>query len=322
MTSTMTPPDLSIVIVSWNVRDLLIACLESILRSVQDSHSIRAELIVVDSASTDGSAVLIAERFPAIRVLPQSENLGFTAGNNLGLQSATGRYLMLLNPDTIVVDDALAKMVAYLDANPKVGALGPQTLNPDGSTQSTRRRFPTIAIGFWESTWIQPFAPRHLLDCYYATDIQDNQIAEVDWVQGSALVVRREVYAQIGGLDTGYVMYSEELDWCRRIKSAGWQVIYLGTVQIIHYGGQSTDQVTTRSHIHFQQSKLRYFRKYHGPIVAFVLRIFLIGSYMQQYLTETLKGALGHKRDLRQARTRVYRQVIRVLVRQGTSTSK
>ena len=108
-------------------------------------------------------------------------------------------------------------------------------------------------------------------------------------------------------------MYSEELDWCRRIKAAGWRITYLGSAQIIHYGGQSTEQATARTQIYFQQSKLRYFRKYHGPIVAFLLRSFLIASYFQQFLAESIKGMLGHKRALRQERVQTYRQVILTL---------
>jgi len=307
-------PDLSIIIVSWNVRDLLIACLDSIVRSLGDSDARQVEIIVVDSASRDGSAAAVAERFPTVKLIAQVDNIGFTAGNNLGLQNAIGRYLLLLNPDTLIVGDALAHMVAYMDAQPTIGALGPRTLNRDGSTQSTRRRFPTLAIGFLESTWLQPFAPRAILNRYYAADLADDQIAEVDWVQGSALLIRRAVYDQVGGLDTGYVMYSEELDWCRRIKAAGWPIIYLGTAQIVHYGGQSSEQATARRQIHFQQSKLRYFRTYHGAIVAFALRIFLIGSYIQQLAAESIKGTIGHKRALRRERTQIYRQVLRALI--------
>ena len=120
------------------------------------------------------------------------------------------------------------------------------------------------------------YAPRRLLDHFYAADLPDDGVCEVDWVQGCALIARRAVYEQIGGLDEGYVMFSEELDWCRRAKEAGWRVAYVGTARITHYGGQSTAQVETRKHIHFQQSKLRYFRTYHGRTLALALRLFLL----------------------------------------------
>jgi GT2 family glycosyltransferase len=198
-----------------------------------------------------------------------------------------------------------------MDANPTVGILGPHTLNSDGTTQSTRRRFPTLTLGFIESTWLQRFAPKRLLDHYYAIDVADDSVSEVDWVQGSALLARRDVYTQIGGLDEGYVMYSEEMDWCKRAKLAGWRVMYFGKADIVHHGGKSSEQATARKHIHFQESKLRYFRKFHGWLPAQVLRLFLLISYLWQIAVESLKSALGHKRSLRQERIQAYWQVVR-----------
>lgn len=299
--------DLSIIIVSWNVADLLAACLDSILAG--DTTGV--EIIVVDSASADHTVTVIQQRYPQVRLIAQSENLGFVRCNNIGLREARGRYMLLLNPDTEIIDSALAQMVQYMDAHPEIGIIGPQTLNTDGTTQSTRRRFPTLALAFFESTWLQPYAPKHMLDRYYVTDQPNDGVFEVDWVQGSALMARREVYEQIGGLDEGYIMFSEELDWCRRAKDAGWRAAYLGTAKIIHHGGKSTDQVVARRHIHFQESKLRYFRKFHGPFAASGLRLFLLASYVWQIALEGGKGLLGHKRDLRRERVKQYWQVLR-----------
>lgn len=304
--------DLSIITVSWNVRDYLARCLDSIQRAEGD---VSLEILVVDSASSDGTVEMLHARYPHVTVLAQPENVGFTRGNNIGLAAAQGRYLMLLNPDTEVIGDALRQMVAYLDAHPDVGIVGPHTLNTDGTHQSTRRRFPTFITGLFESTWLQAIAPRRVLDRYYVRDVPDGSTADVDWVQGSALLLRREVYQQIGGLDEGYVMFSEELDWCKRARLAGWRAVYLGGARIVHHGGKSTDQVVARRHIHFEQSKLRYFRKFHGPLAAFALRVFLIANYGYQLLLEALKGALGYKRPMRRERVRVYWQVIRALAR-------
>ena len=124
-------------------------------------------------------------------------------------------------------------------------------------------------------------------------------------------MVRRQAYSQVGELDEGYVMYSEEMDWCRRIKAAGWRVVYLGNAQVVHHGGKSSAQVVAQRHIHFQQSKIRYFRKYHGRLAAGVLRVFLLLNYVWQLLLEAAKGALGHKRDLRRQRIAAYWQVLR-----------
>lgn len=300
--------DLSIIIVSWNVADLLAACIESIYAGL---GKLQAEVIVVDSGSTDHTVSVIRSQYPQVKLIEQAENTGFTRSNNLGLAQAAGRHLLLLNPDTEIIGDALARMVTYLDANPAVGIVGPYTRNDDGTYQSTRRRFPTPATAFFESTWLQPFAPKSLLDHFYVNDAPPDQTMEVDWVQGSALMARREVYKQVGGLDEGYVMYSEELDWCKRAKAAGWRVVFLAEAQITHYGGRSSEQVVARRQILFQQSKLRYFRKYHGALVAQSLRVFLLVNYAVQLAVEWVKGLLGHKRALRQERVRQYWQVLR-----------
>lgn len=301
--------DLSVIIVSWNVCALLEVCLNSIGRTATSDYDI--EIIVVDSASNDNSVQMVREKYPQVKLLAQPVNLGYTRCNNIGLDVATGRYLLLLNPDTELIGDALVKMMTYMDANPSVGIVGPHTLNSDGTTQSTRRHFPTLAVGLFESTWLQPYAPQSILNRYYVKDATEDAVIDVDWVQGSALMARREVYVQIGGLDEGYTMYSEEMDWCKRAKNAGWRVVYHGQAQITHHGGKSSEQVTARKHIHFQESKLRYFRKYHGWTTAQLLRSFLLFSYVGQMGVEGLKSLLGHKRALRQERIRTYWEVLR-----------
>jgi len=301
-------PLLSIIIVSWNVLELLSSCLASIERG---RGSLKIELIVVDSASADGTSQMVAKRFPWVNLIACSENVGFPRGNNLGMAAANGRYLLLLNPDTELVGDALQTMVAYLDTHPQVGLLGPQLLNSDGSVQSSRRRFPTMTTAFFESTWLQPIAPNSILDSYYMRDVADDETAVADWVMGACMMLRREVMAQVGGMDEAYFMYSEELDYCRRIKEEGHQIIYLPTAQVVHHFGKSSEQAVTTRHINFNRAKLRYFRKYHGRFAAFVLRLFLLKNYGWQLVFEGLKGIVGHKRPLRWQRVKSYWQVLR-----------
>jgi N-acetylglucosaminyl-diphospho-decaprenol L-rhamnosyltransferase len=298
--------DLSVVVVSWNVRDLLRQC----LASTSDLQSPSIETIVVDNVSTDGSAEMVRTEFPDVRLIVNTENRGFPAANNQGIAIAEGRYVLILNPDTEVIDDALAAMVAYADENPDVGVVGPQLLNDDLSVQPSRRRFPTLATAFFESTWLQPCAPRRLLARYYVQDQPDDATLDVDWVKGAALMARREAIEQVGLMDEGYFMYSEELDWCKRFKDAGWRVVYLPTAQIVHYGGKSSDQVMTSRHIHFQTSKVRYFRKHHGRFVGEVLRWFLLGNYAWQLGLEGAKWLVGHRRPLRAERIAAYRRVL------------
>lgn len=303
----MTTPDLSIIIVSWNVRELLANCLRSVLAQT----GLALQVIVVDSASSDGSPELVVEQFPQVELLACQENVGFPRGNNLGLERANGRFILLLNPDTIVHGDALARMVSYLQQNPAVGAVGPQLLNDDGSVQSSRRRFPTLWTALFESTWLQPFAPKAVLDHYYARDVADGATAVVQWVMGACLMTRQDVVAQVGGLDEAYFMYSEELDYCRRIHQAGWQVVYYPEAQVTHLSGKSSEQAVTQRHINFNRAKLRYFRKYHGRLAAGVLRLFLLVSYGWQLTLEAIKGAVGHKRPLRWQRVKAYWMVLR-----------
>ena len=299
--------DLTLVIVSWNVSDLLRRCLQSILEQGGE-----VEIIVVDNASTDGSPEMVREAFPQVRLIANEENWGFTAANNQGLALAQGRCLMLLNPDTEVVADALSTMVQYLDAHPEVGALGPRLLFPDGHQQPSRRRFPTLTTALVESTVVQEWwADNRILRRYYMADTPDDAIQPVDWVVGACLLVRREAYEQVGGLDEGFFMYSEELDWCKRIKDAGWEVIYLPTATVIHHEGKSSEQVIPARHIRFQTSKVRYFRKHYGSLQAEALRWFLLATYVYQLAREGLKWLLGHKRALRAERMRAYRQVLR-----------
>ncbi|WP_420644255.1 glycosyltransferase family 2 protein [Candidatus Leptofilum sp.] len=303
----MKQPDLSIIIVSWNVRELLANCLRSVLAQT----GLTLQIIVVDSASSDGSPEMIVETFPEVELVACQENVGFPRGNNIGMEWANGRTILLLNPDTVVHGDALAKMVSYLDENPQVGVVGPQLLNADGTVQSSRRRFPTLQTAFFESTWLQPYAPKSILDDYYVRDVEDGDTAVVDWVMGACLLMRQEVVQQVGGLDEAYFMYSEELDYCRRIHAAGWQVVYYPQAQVTHLSGKSSEQAVTHRHINFNRAKLRYFRKYHGRLATATLRLFLLASYGWQLTLEAIKGAVGHKRPLRWQRMKAYWMVLR-----------
>jgi len=312
--------DLSIVIVSWNVRDLLRHCLQSVVTEAQPSPDDgvfrigdwEVEILVVDNASTDGSSEMVRDQFPHIHLVANDENRGFTAANNQGLVLSQGCHLLLLNPDTEIVGDALAAMIGYAQANSEVGALGPRLLNPDGSPQSSRRRFPTFSTALVESTVVQEWwDDNRILRRYYMADTRDDAIQTVDWVVGACLLVRRQAYEQVGGLDEGYFMYSEELDWCRRIKDAGWEIVYLPTATIIHHEGKSSEQVVPARHIYFQSSKVRYFRKHHGAFQAEALRWFLLLTYAYQATRESLKWLVGHKRPIRAERVRAYRQVLK-----------
>ena len=202
-------------------------------------------------------------------------------------------------------------MLGYMEDHPETGVIGPQLLNDDGTVQSSRRRFPTIWTALFESTWLQPIAPRRIIDRYYVRDQSDDETLQVDWVQGAAIFARLELFDQVGLLDEGFFMYSEEMDWQHRVKAAGWDVIYYPEAKIIHYGGKSSEQVVAQRDIYFHTSKLRYFRKHHGKLFASGLRWFLLGSYVWQLAIESIKAGLGHKREMRLKRIDAYRQELR-----------
>ena len=311
--------DLSIVIVSWNVRALLEQCLRSI-GGIGSPHAPTSsspteidrpiEVIVVDNSSADGSAAMLRSEFPSVRMIANANNRGFAAANNQGIAVARGRYVMLLNPDTEVIGSALPTMIAFADANPCVGVVGPQLLFPDGSIQPSRYRFPTLLTAMFESTWLQPHAPRLVLDRYYVRDQPDHATHDVDWVRGAALMVRRETVDEVGLVDEGFFMYSEELDWCRRIRGAGWRVVYLPEAQIIHHEGKSSEQALAARHVNFQTSKVRYFRKHRGKRAAEALRLVLLTNYVWQVVVEGAKWLIGHRRELRAQRLAAYAAVL------------
>ncbi len=313
----MGAPALSICIVNWNVRELLRRSLASIYASPLASAPDAVEVIVVDNASSDGSAEMVRSEFPQVVLVENYENVGFTRGNNQALELAHGRHVLFLNPDTEVVGDALGVMVRYLDAHADVGAVGPQLRYPNGSIQPSRRRFPTAATLFLESTLLQRWFPRNaVLDRFYMADMPDDVEQEVDWLVGAALMARREALEEVGGFDERFFMYSEELDWCRRAKAAGWKIVYLPEAIIVHHEGRSSGQVVAARHIYFYTSKVLYARKYHGPVLAEALRLFLLATFVWQMAEEWGKWMVGHKRPLRAARIEEYRKVLKSGLRQ------
>ncbi len=306
--------DLSIIIVNWNVKDLLRDCLNSLLEAGRADPNLTMDIIVVDSASSDGSVEMVRTEFPDLPLIASDENLGYARGNNVGVEVATGRYLFLLNPDTVVHPTALTEMVTYLDQHPEVGALGPQLLWPDETIQSSRRRFPTHGSLFWESTLLgQWFPDNQHIQRYHFADRSADQTQAVEWVVGAAILIRQEVWQQVGSIDEDFFMYFEETDWCRRCVDAGWEIHYLSTAKVTHYEGKSSEQVVAQRAIRFQRSKIRYTRKYFGNGWATILRLFLWLTYAIQWLEESAKWLIGHRRALRWQRMVAYGQVLREL---------
>ena len=304
--------DLSIIIVSWNVRELLRRCLESIQTSLARSN-VSYETLVIDNASHDDTPAMLRADFPAVRVIETGANLGFAGGVNVGLQQAQGEWVLVLNPDTEMVDDALSVLLDFARSQENAVGVAPQLRYADGSIQSSRRRFPTIGTYFWESTVLERWFPQNRwAQRYRLMDRSDDEIQHVDWAVGAALLVRRRAIEQAGMLDTAFWMYSEELEWQQRLAQYG-TIWYDPNAVIIHHEGKSSEQMPARKHITFQQSKLKYAARTHGAFVATLLHFFLLATYGYEWLVEAAKWLLGHKRELRRERMAVYGQVLKGL---------
>lgn len=251
--------NLSIVIVNWNTRDLLAQCLHAIYLHPLDGSF---EVFVVDNASTDGSIAMVRDRFPQAVAVENSNNTGFAAGNNQAIAQSNGRYVLLLNPDTVVLPGALQALVTFMDESPAVGAAGSMLLNPDGTLQPSCNPAPTLSRELWRLFHLDALYP---LALYHMEGWSADVPRPVDTVQGASLIVRREVIDLVGALDESYFMYSEEVDWCERIRQAGWQVYWVPQSKVVHFGGQSTRQVAEVMFLQLYRAKLQYFRKHYGP---------------------------------------------------------
>lgn len=249
--------DLSIVIVNWRVKDLLQKCLRSLY---QKTTGLQFEVFVVDNNSLDGSVEMIKDEFPQVELIINTKNLGFATANNQALRQAAGRYILLLNPDTEIIDNALSRLVALMEQNREWGIVGCHILNPDLSTQESVRRFPdwlTQALILLKLQH-QRFFKKYFFS-YLAKDFDYQQLAAVDQVMGAVFMLRRSVLTEIGLLDEKYFYWFEEVDYCRRAAKAGLQVVYTPEPAIIHHGAGSFSQLDWRKQLVWNHSLQRYF---------------------------------------------------------------
>jgi GT2 family glycosyltransferase len=282
--------DLSTIVVSFNTRDLLRDCLASVQAGAK---GLQAELLVVDNASSDGSAEMVAREFPEVHLMCNASNLGFAAACNIALGKASGRCVVLLNPDTVVSPGALTELVNFLNARPRAGYCGPRLLNRDGSHQPSAFRFPTIFSPVLPLLgWADRFpASRHTSDLHvYHGNRQDFRC---DRLCGACLMVKGETIRQVGLLDEGFFMYFEETDWCRRMAHAGWDGWYVASAEVIHLGGQSTTEEGQTGLFHgypprqWIRSYRRYARRYHGLLGWLASEAIQIAAYALIWLRNT-----------------------------------
>jgi GT2 family glycosyltransferase len=270
MNSTTEHVDISVIILSWNTKILLLRCLDSIINSKSKPN---IEVIVVDNGSTDGSVHAVREKYPEVIVIRNDANLGFAKGNNIGIIRSRGRYICLINSDVEVLDSCFDLLYDYMEQNRSVGIVGPKILWPDFTLQDSCREFPNLWNNFCAAIKLNKLFPKsnffsgeHMM--FFAHD----RICRVDSLVGAFLLVRKEAIDQVGGFDERFFIYAEEIDLCRRFWMQGWEVVFYNRAEIVHYGRGSSSREPLRFTLEQQKSILQYWRKHHGRLSQIGIR--------------------------------------------------
>jgi GT2 family glycosyltransferase len=257
-------PDVSIVVVNWNTKELLRRCTESIFRETKE---VVIEVIIVDNGSADGSAEAIQQEFPNVHIIRNNENKGFAAASNQGIEISRGRYVLLLNSDLEMVDRTIDKIVRFADANSCAGVVGCKIINFDDSVQPSCFTFPSFTNLLFRTFYLNKFFPRHHVfgrECMTWWSYDDT--IEVEAVKGCFMFVRRSAIEQVGVLDEIFFLYFEESDWCYRMRQHGWKTIFTPSAKVMHVGGAAAERAGAVSLLHFVHSQQLFFNKYRGRI--------------------------------------------------------
>ena len=299
MSSTLTPapPRVTAVIVSHNTRDDLRRC----LRSLQAHAGLPCEVVVVDNASADGSADMVGAEFPETRLFRNRENVGFSRANNQGLSAAAAAYVLILNSDAELTSGALPALAALLDARPRVGAVGPRTLNPDGTLQVSFG--PALTpLAEWRTRRLVRGVKRRDPAALAEAEVRAAVEREPDWVSGSCLLARKDALAAVGGFDEAFFLYEEDVDLCLRLRRAGWGVVFTPAASVVHHLGRSTEADPARARLEYHRSHLRYYRKHNGALLSAALRAFIGVGATVGWLAALGPGLERRERRRQQAR--------------------
>lgn len=261
---------LSIAIVNWNTCDLLSNCLESIYTNPPNGEF---NVVVVDNASSDGSSEMVHARFPQVLLIENKENAGFARATNQAIRACESKYVLLLNPDTVVLSDALQLLIDFMETHPLAGASGSRVLNPDGSLQTSCYVSPTLSHEFFRLFHLSRLYPH---STYHMNNWSTDVPRMVDIIQGDCLMLRKSALDQVGLLDESFFIYSEDVDLCYRLQRASWGLYWVPKARVIHYGGQSTGQVAAEMFMQLYQSKLMCMRKHHGSSAATAYKFLLV----------------------------------------------
>lgn len=303
--------ELSVVIINWNTGAMLRNCLRSVMAAQRDAAAADSEIIVVDNNSSDGSVAALGADFPALRLIKNSENFGFARATNQGIRAGTGRYVLLLNPDTEVLPGALGEMLRFMKDRPEAGAVGAMLLNGDGSLQISAYPEPTLLREAWRLFHLDKLRP---LGSYPMARWRGTMPRQVDVLMGACIMLRREVLDQCGLLDERYFIYSEDQDLCRRLRSRGWRIFWLPTAKVVHFGGQSTRQVKGEMFVRLYREKVAYFRVHHGSMAAATYKLVLLCASLARQFSSPLALLAGRERRCRAIElARSYRRLVREL---------
>ncbi|MDQ7024248.1 MAG: glycosyltransferase family 2 protein [Anaerolineae bacterium] len=294
--------DLGIIIVNWNTCDYLERCLQTVFASEGDFSY---QVVVVDNASSDGSPNMVGEKFPQVRLIVLDENLGYPKGNNIGLRELgyrgagdvdadAPRFALLLNPDTEVPPDALYRMVQFMDSRPDIGVAGPKLLLKDGSLdKACRRGFPTPMVSIYHFSGLAKLFPNNeRFGRYNMTFADPDEELEIDSVVGAYMQIRKEAIEKVGLLDEIFFMYAEDIDWCYRIKEAGWKVWYYAPVTV-HHIKRAASRQSAKAQFEFWRASLIFYRKHFRKTTPFFLHILIMMALL-------VKGGSGLWQEIRQ----------------------
>jgi GT2 family glycosyltransferase len=256
--------DISIIIVSWNAKDYLDDCLNSI---IQETIEYNTKIIVVDNASSDGSPEMVQEKYPSVTLICNQTNLGFAKANNVGIKQSTGEYIFLINSDVTLISGCINQMIAYMEQHTGIGILGPKILDKDRKSQRSCMEYPTLWNVFCRTFALDVCFPHSrmfsgLLMKYWSHD----NVRSVDTLNGCFWMVRRDALNQVGLLDERFFIYGEDIDWCKRFRDAGWDVVFFPGAQAIHYGGASSSNAPVRFYVEMQRANLQLWKKHHKRV--------------------------------------------------------
>lgn len=297
---------LSVVIPSFNTRDLTLACLRSLAQAMV---ALDGEVLVVDNASTDGSADAVAGAFPSVRLIRRSTNGGFAAACNEGIRAAGGAAMLLLNSDTEVQAGCLETLLEYLSAHERTGAVGGRLINPNGCTQPSCSTFITLRTLLFEQLFLDRLFPRsRLFGGHFLTWWPYDAVRPVDVLSGACVAIRRDCLDAVGLLDEGYFMYCEDVDWCLRAARLGWERVFLPEARVLHHHGASSRRDRSAMIVTYNRSRCRYFRKFHGPAQARAARALCTAGAALRAIAWTAAGAGS---PAARSKARQWRQVLR-----------